>query len=240
MRKLKMMMMALMMSLSSLITLSQERVNQTPPKIALTPSTQLIKAKGWILNPEKQWVSRNNRIPASIPNEFKLLLDYEKDGLGTDNFISYQFRDIRINDTLYTIFIKKYKDGYYKYSTIEEGWTNYTSVNYYVFSKTEHKLLDSIHKDTINNISLKLKCSNTLIWINEKTYINDISQDIIKELYKSNDIYNKYYTPTLYFSILPNKQKNIVRFDINNYQYNSMSEYYYEVDYITFNSFIKL
>ena len=232
MKSVNLIMMVLFMMIATL-SFGQERVNTRLPKIALAPTTQLIKAKGWIKNPEGQWIFRNNRIPAFISNEYKLLLDYEKDGLGTDNFISYQFRDISINDTLYTIFIKKYKDGYYKYETILEGWVNYTSVDYYVFSKNESKLLDSVHNDTINIVSLKLKCSNTLIWIDEKTYINDISQDIIKELAGSK--YN-YKSNELFFVIKPNKQKNIVRFNIND----SIDEYYYEVDFLTFNTFIKI
>lgn len=100
----------LSMSISNLF--SQERVNKPVPTIGAKVNSQLTKSTGWTLNPEGQWISRSNRIPAFIENEFKTLIDYEKDGLGLDNFISYQMRDIKIQDSTYAILIKKYKDGY--------------------------------------------------------------------------------------------------------------------------------
>lgn len=258
----------LMVSFSNLF--SQERINKPIPTISLKINSQLTKSTGWTLNPEGQWISRSNRIPAFIENEFKTLIDYEKDGLGLDNFISYQMRDIKIQDSTYAILIKKYKDGYYKYSTINEGWTGYNSVEYYVFNKRDLKKLDSIKVDTINLINIDVLYSNNITWINNETYISDIQKDIVKQIEEkkeSADIENH-----LIFHIAPYKSKNIVQFQI----YSSYSNYniiggiitehkvkdengtyswdekqiyltndlfkhcYFETDLLTFNSFLKI
>ena len=189
------------MSISNLF--SQERVNKPVPTIGAKVNSQLTKSTGWTLNPEGQWISRSNRIPAFIENEFKTLIDYEKDGLGLDNFISYQMRDIKIQDSTYAILIKKYKDGYYKYETINEGWTAYNSVEYYVFSKHELKKLDSIKVDSINLVKIDIIYSNSITWINNETYISDIQKDIVKQIDEKKETVEK--ENYLIFHIAPYK-----------------------------------
>jgi hypothetical protein len=257
----------LIVGLLASTSFSQDRVNTTLPKIQNQIKGQLTKSKGWLLNPEGQWVSRQNRIPAFIENQYKVLIDYEKDGLGIDNFISYQFRDIKIGDSLYTILIKKYKDGYYKYSSIKEGWTNYNSVLFYVFEKTEADKLKDVINDSINQINISVLYSNNLIWINEATYLLDIEKELSKQINAKEKVKDEY----LIFHIAPYKDKNIVQFQIYTsyskykiiggiikehkikgendknswdtkqiYGTNSLFKYcYYETDYLTFFNFIK-
>ena len=251
----------------TMVSFGQDRVNTTVPKISTQVNSQLTKATGWLLNPEGQWVSRQNRIPYFIENQYKSLIDYEEKGLGIDNFISYQFRDVQINDSIYTILIKRYKDGYFKYSTIKEGWTNYNSVVYYVFSKSEFNKFKNTINDSVNQIKISVLYSNSLTWINNETYIKDIEKELVKQINSKSEIKDDY----LIFHIAPYKSKNIVQFQI----YSSYSKYgiiggiinehkvkdengkyswdtkkiyntnelfnhcYYEIDYLTFTNFIK-
>jgi len=258
------------LTLISMNLFSQDRVSKPIPIIGAQIKGQLTKSTGWLLNPESQWVSRPNKIPSFIENQFKTLIDYEYDGLGVDNFISYQMRDIKIQDSTYSILIKKYKDGYYKYSSIKEGWTNYNSVMFYVFNKTDLRKLDDVVNDSINLIKINTLYSNSITWINNETYISDIQKEIAKQIdEKKSDKEPKNY---LVFHIAPYKTKNIVQFQIyssyirfniisgiikehkikdENGKYSSdekkiylsknLFKYcYYEVDYLTFNNFIKI
>jgi len=256
--------------ISTLTVFTQERVNKPMPQIGTQIKGFLTKSTGWLLNPEGQWVSRPNRIPAFIENEFKILIDYEYNGLGSDNFISYQLREVKIQDSTYSILIKKYKDGYYKYSSIKEGWTNYNSVVYYVFTNSELSKLKNIINDSVNIIKLNILYSNSITWMNSETYIFDIQKEIVKQIEekKSDDESEDY----LVFQIAPYKTKKIVQFQI----YSAYSKYniitgiitehkvkdekgenswdekqiyltknlfkycYYEIDLLTFNSFLKI
>lgn len=254
----------------NVILYSQERISKPIPVIGTQIKGQLVKSTGWLLNPEGQWISRPNRIPSYLDNNFKTLLDYEYEGLGIDNFISYQIRDIKIKDSTYSILIKRYKDGYYKYSAIKEGWYNYNSVVFYVFSKNEWVKLDRIVNDSINLIKVNYLYSNSIDWINNETYISDIQKEIVKEIDKKGD--NEEGAKFIIFHVAPYKKKNIVQFQI----YSSYSKYniiggiikehevqdengkysfdkkklyltndlfkycYYEIDFTTFNNFITI
>jgi len=246
--------------LNSVILFSQERINKPIPTIGTQIKGQLSKSTGWMLNPEGQWVYRSNRIPSFIENEFKTLIDYESDGLGFDNFISYQIRDIKIQDSTYSILIKKYKDGYYTYPSINKGWTAYNSVQFYVFNKAELSKLDNVVNDTINLIKIKVLSSNSITWINNETFISDIQKEIVKQnILPENS--NEETEDYLVFQIAPYKTKNIVQFQIYSsygksiggiieehkvkgsqiYLSKDLFKYcYYEVDYLTFNNFIKI
>jgi hypothetical protein len=258
------------LTLKSVILFSQERVSKPIPIIGAKVKGQLTKSTGWLLNPESQWVSRPNKIPSFIENQYKTLIDYEYDGLGFDNFISYQIRDVKIQDSTYSILIKKFKDGYYKYSSIKEGWTNFNSVLFYVFNKNELRKLDDVVNDSINMIKINVLYSNNITWINNETYISDIQKEIVRQNDEKKS--DKEIEECLVFHIAPYKTKNIVQFQIyssnikyniiggiikehmikdenGKYSYNEKQIYlskdlfkycYYEVDYLTFNNFIKI
>jgi hypothetical protein len=270
MKKISILLILAMLTLKSVNLFSQNRVNKPTPIIGTKVKGQLTKSTGWILNPEGQWVSRSNKIPSYLENQYKILMDHGSEGLGIDNFISYQIREIKIQDSTYSILIKKYKDGYYKYSSLNEGWTNYNSVMFYVFNKNELRKLDDVVNDSINLIKIKVLYSNSITWINNETYISDIQKEIAKEIYEKEG--DKEAEEYLVFQIAPYKPKNIVQFQI----YSSYSKYniiggiikeyivkdekssyssedkniylskdlfkycYYEVDYLTFNNFMKI
>ena len=264
MKKISTLVILAILMINSMSLFSQDRVCKPIPIIGNQIKGQLTKSTGWLLNPESQWVSRPNRIPSFMENKYKILIDYEYEGLGIDNFISYQIRDIKIQDKVYSILIKKYKDGYYKYFSIKKGWTNYNSVIFYVFNKTELSKLDDIVNDSINLIKLNVLYSKSITWINNKTYISDIQKEIIKQIDEKKG--DKEIEDYLILHIAPYKTKNIVQFQIYSdyidiggvikehkvkdengkysweiYLSKDLFKYcYYEVDYLTFNNFIKI
>ena len=246
---------------------SQERINKPLPTIDSEIKGELTKSIGWMINPEGQWISRPNKIPSFLENEYMSLIDYGHWGLGTDNFISYQFREVKINNKSYEILIKKYRDGYYKYPEIQKGWKNEQSVMFYVFDKNELKKLDAITDNSINLIKINILYSNSIKWVNSETYIYDIQMEIAKQIKDKSKAKNDY----LIFHIAQYKTKNIVQFqiygsfgeykfiggiikefkvDVKNdrlfsdkkrvYLSNNLFKYcYYETDFPTFNKFIK-
>ena len=173
---------------------------------------QLTTAKGWLFNPEGQWISRQNKIPSYIENKYKLTIDYEDNGLGIDNFIFYQLREITIEDSTYIILIKKYKDGEYKFPTIKKNWINYNSVIFYVFSKYDINRFKTSVNDSINFIQIKIIYCDVIKRLTNENYISEIQKEMIKLIDGKKSDYLT--STTLYFHFKPSKKKNIVRFQI--------------------------
>lgn len=179
-----------------------ERTNAQLPKIQTTPINVLTKAKGYSLNENGLWFSAQNKIP--FPNETQLEID---------NFVSYDFRDIKINDTLYVLFMKKYNTGWHTYPALMEGWNSTISAEWFVLNKNEFGNLKFIN-DSINLIKIKSIYHG---WIdnaplhrkwNNTTYISDIQKEISKQIIKGESD-----ETSLALHIAPYKSKNIVRFN---------------------------
>lgn len=236
-----------------------ERTSVPLPKIATTPTASLIKATGWGLHENGQWVSKLNKIPALTETVDEV-----------DNFVSYDFRDITINDTVYTLFLKKFKSGWWTYPSIYSGWNSTIDGEYFVLNKSDVDTLNVIN-DSINLIELPIKyhgyLENTYYhkqWSNSSC-ISIIQKDITGKISKK-----ELCDMSLIFHIAPYKSKNIVRFQIYSltkysvftisneykpkdpngkyswdelkiYGTNKLFEFcYYETDYLTFSKFIKL
>lgn len=205
MKNLKVMLMTLLMSLITVVCLAQTEISNTPLLIINDkPSTSLNKASGWGLHENGQWVSIQNKI-----------LVLTKTVIEIDNFVSYEFRDIRINDTLYTLFIKKYKTGWWTYPTMYEGWNPTIDGVFFVIKKSDMDSL-KITKDTINLIKINVIYSGVLDnlahkrqW-DDKICMDKIKTDISKQA--SNEKIKN--AQSLVFHIAPYIDKNIVRFQI--------------------------
>lgn len=116
---------------------AQERATREKIKITNNILGELKSAKGWMLSPGSEWVSLDNTIPQELALSERNLLKFERIGLGVDNFISYQFREIMFRDTTYLLLLKKYRDGRFRYPNIKEDWIAYTSYYAYVLDKDE-------------------------------------------------------------------------------------------------------
>lgn len=189
----------------SITFFAQERVSAIKPVFAGKASSELKKATGWMYNPEGKWVSLKNTIPVHISSEHNSLLKYEKRGLGVDNFITYEFRFLTVNGKEYISLIKYFRDGYYRYSNIEEDWNPTKSCIAYVFEKNELEKFMSLQDGAINLISIDLVSMVTLRYEDKplKYLHNKINIDA-KQLEGQK----------LIFHLAPYKDKNIVQFQI--------------------------
>jgi hypothetical protein len=211
--------------LLSINVFPQERTNYVLPKIQPLIIGQLTSAKGWLKNPEGLWISRQNRIPCYLDFKYKNILDHEIYSIGKDNFISYQLRQIKIEESLYYILIKKFKDGYYYYESINEDWRPKISCYYYIISPNDYLAVKSLNFDTASIIKIPTFFSGNIQYLsNETNIISAIEMHISKEL-RAN---SKQEADGLCIQYRPFKQKGQMQFFI--YGYNRSS---YGFTYIT-------
>jgi tetratricopeptide (TPR) repeat protein len=94
--------------------------------------SQITDAKGWSMQDNGKWAYGDNRIPFT-DSRTNTSRSEDVEALGIDNFISIDLRKIMIDDRQYNVLVKKYKDGEYEFPLISQGWTNYLSLDFYVF-----------------------------------------------------------------------------------------------------------
>ena len=195
---------------------SQERTSKPRAVIGSSIISQLNSATGWMLNPDDEWISANNTIPKFLGSEFKSLITYEKYGLGVDNFNYYQFRELSYNGSSYVVLIKEYRDGYYEYSSIEEGWHDLTSYYAYVFEKSELNKFSQIVDGKVNLIKIDLVAVVNIKFISKQKALSLISTKLGSNMLSEEK-------NTLIFHVAPYKEKGIVQFQI----YTSYTEFYF-------------
>ena len=201
---------SLMLIFSLSYSFAQGRKNEALPKIGSTIG-RLDKATGWMKSPEGQWIHRQNRIPAYLSLEHKILLDYKELGTGIDNFIFLELRDIIIEGQEYYILIKPTREGYYEYSNIHEGWTPTVNYNYFVFQKDEIDKI-TIEKNTpkLIEIDVKSSCGTYVVSnseLNEKEMKQKISYNIKKMISGKSTIKTKLLLNLFYYD-----KDNVIRF----------------------------
>lgn len=251
----------ILMLLSVQHIFAQDRVNKQLPKISGEIMGKLDKATGWLYGDDGQWISRKNRIPVYVEEEYKSLIDYEKRGLGKDNFNFYELKTIKIDNKEYYIIIKEFKSGYYKYRNIKEGWVSADhNVYYYIFEKSELEKLSSIKNTELNVI--KIKC----LYAGSKRFLDKVYYPIIEKEISKKILNPSKYEPEHYLTInfKPFGDKKIVQFLIFDIQKTSSGgilvdglvaspeyktkydtediykKFYYETDYESFNKFLKI
>lgn len=247
--------------LTQQLVFGQERNVKPKPIIATEAIGKLTSATGWMLNPDADWVSLKNTIPAFLGAEHNALLEYERTGLGTDNFKYYELKELTYNNTSFYILIKQYRDGYYTYKSIKEGWNNLISHTAYIFNKNELDKLGNAIDGQSNMIEIELIDRVHIQWTSEAEALELIPTKIDWDM----SIKTK-----LILQIAPYKEKSIVQFQIYEVygKYNSIGgiakefklkgdEYsvrgkqvyltnelfkycYYETDYATFEKFLPI
>ena len=217
---------------------AQDRVSATLPQISAIAKGRINEATGWLQNDNGEWLSRKNKIPTNLSGKDKILLDYQHDGLGEnrENFIYLELRDVTINDSTYTILIKKHKDGYYKYESIHEGWVPQTSIIYYVFKTSELDKLKNLEVNKSHTVRINTIYSNIILYVDPKASINTVARDLYKRIQE--DMFNMFELE-IHLKIY----KGNMRFTIQNYEEYSSNDFekaYYETPLINFEKLIKL
>lgn len=220
---------------------SQERVDEILTKIDKTILTSISKADGYIKTDYGKWISKPNRIPFKLEAKFENLSNSKVYSLGEnkENFVKYEFRNISIKDSTYYILIKYYKDGFYEYKSIQEGWNFTKSIDFYVINKNDFMNFPKIKNDTIINFKIKPILDGTIEFVSDYN-IGLIEKKINEMELKSSNLsyYEKKYKKDnyLYFNIFTFKEKT--RFLINSFQ-EDLKEYYYEINRTEFEEFFK-
>jgi hypothetical protein len=151
------------------------------------PTTRLDEATGWMQSPSGEWIERKNRIPKYLSNDYEILLDYDEYSLGVDNFIWIELRTIKIQDDEFYLLLRARYGGWYKYPSIEEGWSQNYQIEGYVFKKEEWgkiKLVDRV--PSLLRINLIYQVS--LVYYSppaKEQYIEDISKKINERINKT-------------------------------------------------------
>ncbi|NOU47642.1 MAG: hypothetical protein HOO86_11360 [Bacteroidales bacterium] len=94
--------------------------------------SQITEAKGWSMQDNGKWAYGDNAIPYTDSRTNTSRQPGTED-LGIDNFISIDLRKIMIDDKQYNVLVKKYRAGEYEFPLISQGWTGYTSLDFWVF-----------------------------------------------------------------------------------------------------------
>ena len=191
---------------------AQEIAGKSSPRISEEVHWELSKATGMLLDIDGTWISRDKKIPVCLPELFKSDIDKGKYSLGIDNFEYLQLRSIIVGDSTYYVFIKKYYDGFYKFASIEEDWTDSYSFYYSVFRKSELEKLRNIEFGKINLIKLSAMYHGIIKKVQDGAELLIIQNKLEKYLEKPN-----YYTESvekLVFNINSMPQEKEVRFFI--------------------------
>ncbi len=102
-------------------------------------------------------------------------MDYEEDGLGTDNFVNYELRKLTVKDSTYYILLKTYNAGRYKYPTLKEDWYNEKIVNMLLFSVSEIDKLKSIKPGELQLIKIPVLYWGGADWDSKpQDYLNEL------------------------------------------------------------------
>jgi hypothetical protein len=223
----------------TLLTFSQNRVNEQLPIISQLNGILNIST-GWLKNESGQWISSKNKIPNDLGENQKLLGNYEKYSIGVDNFISFEIRDITINGETYALILKKYRDGFYRYETIEKDWLPNNSYKFYVLDKNEINKIKNIMHNESNNLQLDFIYYGDIKYINLKILTNAM---ISKEINKIIKTYDNFLGYKLGLNIKCFDDKKLVQFYF--YEYikgleNETDDKYYETTLANFNAFINI
>jgi hypothetical protein len=154
-----------------------ERSAKNLPAIS-EPRTLLLKATGWALQDNGDWISAQNRIPfqeAEFNRSGKALYK-----LGRENFTSLEMRDVLIGTELYTIFIIHFNTGKYEFPMLLDGWHAQRALSYYVFksSRLRELMPDNITLNLPVIVNTEVLCEGTLVDFDKNTVVSTIANTI--------------------------------------------------------------
>lgn len=190
---------------NGIFLLGQERVNKALPVIHQEVLSSLNNATGWIKGADDIWISRKNRIPVYDLSS-SILIDYEENKPGTDNFTSLEFRNVKYKDKDLIVLIVNGMTGAYMYPAIKEDWFDIpTSVGYFM-EPLELMKLDSMVDGVINIVELEYIDIGS--GGNGRSYQEKLN-NIEKGFEEVGETYNK-----IVFHVWPLKEKGIVQFNM--------------------------
>ena len=211
---------------------------------------QIDKATGWTLQNNGAWISAQNKIPFK---EYSLnRISKGRYLLGIENFTNIEVRQVIVLDQIYSILIIKYQDGNYEFPILEQNWTGYEALKYYVFNQNKwNKILPATPEfNKPYAVNMNLLCSGIMPNYNEKTYLFEIENQIQKAVFQREESVSN-----MIFAVYPIEiaGEKIVRFKIYetlnkkelyvkyllNYNWEKLfKSHYYEIKFTDFKTFI--
>lgn len=212
--------------------------------------SQIDKATGWTLQNNGAWISAQNKIPFK---EYSLnRISKGRYLLGIENFTSIEIRQVIVLDQIYSILIVKYLDGNYEFPILEQNWTGFEALKYYVFNQNRwNKILPASPEfNQPYAVNMNLLCSGIMPNYNEKTYLFEIENQIQKAVFQrevsvSNMIFAVYpieigdekIVRFKFYETL-NKKELYVKYLLNYNWEKLFKSHYYEIKFTDLKSFI--
>jgi tetratricopeptide (TPR) repeat protein len=207
--------------------------------------------RGWAKQDNGTWLSANNRIPFTDEKTNKSTKGERK--LGQDNLISLQLRKVLIGKKQYNVLVKKYHDGEYEFPVLQEEWTGFKSLDFYVFpsSKLDEILPEEIPFNEQYAVNLNVFARGTI-----KDYENKHENDEIMRAIQRVERVEVVNDWNIIFAVFPikNGDDEVVRFKlIQSFNKQFLASYYtaptnwennfevsfYETNFFRFKSFIR-
>lgn len=211
--------------------------------------SQLDKAIGWTLQNNGAWISADNKIPFK---EYSLnKINKGRYLLGIENFTTIEARQVIVLDQIYSILIIKYIDGKYEFPILEQNWSGFEALKYYVFNQNRwNKVLpNSPEFNKPYAVNMNLLCSGTMANFNQKTYLFEIENHVQKAVFQKEESVSNLIIAVYPVEIAGNK---IIRFKfyetlnkkelyskyLLSYNWEKLfKSYYYEIKFIDFKDF---
>lgn len=210
----------------------------------------ITSATGWALMSNGKWKSAKNKIPYSDPEGEKP--PEGKKGMGQENFDVMEMHEISINNKVYNVLIIKYEDGSYKFPSLQEGWSTFEKLDYYVFNSANIKGIfgDLASLDSPSGVALNPICSGSIEHYKSK----DVDGIISNQAFRAANLTFK-NPGNLIIAIMPHEEKgkqslrfNLIKGFSSNHLINSYMRpelikrhfisCYWETDFNTFRNFL--
>jgi|GEM_PF-1893788 len=208
------------------------------------------KAQGWALQNNGEWINEQNKIP------FKNYAQNKRKGgkynLGHENFDNIIIRSITINNTIYSILIIYSRGGSYEFPVLEENWTKFDVLKYYVFKEDKWILMfpDSTVFNKPYAVNTDIICTGEIIDYNKESYLFEIENHTRQTIYQqergnTNLIFaaypiklkdKKYFRFKFYETI--NKPEIYIKYLLEYNWEKLFRNYYYEINFEDFAKFV--
>ncbi|MCK9618259.1 MAG: hypothetical protein M0R21_10545 [Lentimicrobiaceae bacterium] len=191
---------------------------------------RITSATGWAMMSNGKWKSATNKIPYSDPEGEKP--PEGKKAMGMENFDELEMREIAINNKNYNILIIKYQEGTYRFPSIQQDWTTFKTLDYYMFLSANLKgaFGDSQDNDISTAVALNPVCSGSIDHYNDK----DVEGIISAQAFRAANL--NYKSPAnLIIAMMPHEEKGrqYIRFKfIKSYSSNYLVNSYMRTDLI--------
>lgn len=212
-----------------------ERIVEIKKNIRTLPMTN-----GYLKNYQGIWLSGKGKIPSDLEKN-SILLNYDEYGLGTDNYLKWEYRTVVIKNVEYGLLLRFYNSGYYRYKAIHKGWIPTKSVSYFAFELSEFEKMDSVDISGINLFKIAALYSGAVDYDVLTNAYRNVELDMQSNILKSNTTFDN--DLNFYFKAVPGNKVQFLFQETNRsgFALNDKLDFdkgYYEIDKSLFCKFL--